>query len=68
MSALTEEQKKEVLEMIRKENKKRQQKAIASSSNFKEWLEENGPWILRQIASAAISLLWGYVKTQLGLP
>lgn len=68
MSALTEEQKKEVLEMIRKENEEQKKTVTASSSNFKKWLNKNVPSILEKIALAAISLLWEYVKKQLGLP
>jgi hypothetical protein len=63
--ALTEEDKKEVLDLIRKENKENQKTATKTFESFKGWLSENAGWILKKLASAAIDILLAYIKSRL---
>ncbi len=63
--ALTEEDKKEVLDLIRKENKEKQKTATKTFESFKEWLSENAGRILGKLALAAIEILLAYIKSSL---
>lgn len=61
--ALTEEDKKEVLELIREENEEKQKTATKTFESFKEWLSENAGRILEKLAWTAIDILLAYIKS-----
>lgn len=66
--ALTEEDKKEVLDLIRKENKEQQKKAAASSESFGEWLEKKLPDIELVVRSAGLLIdLYNIVTSLISL-
>ena len=63
MSALTEEQKKEVLEMIKKENEEQKKIVAASSSSFEKWLKKKLPRLESVVRVAGLLVeLYGLIK------
>lgn len=58
--ALSEEDKQEILELLRKENEQKQQSVLSSKESFKRWLSHVASKIVEKLVEAAFEALWNY--------
>lgn len=64
--ALSEEDKKEILELLRQENQQKQKSVLSSKENLKRWLSGVASHLAGKLVEAAFDLLVDYLLGGLG--
>jgi len=58
--ALSEEDKQEILELLRKENEQKQKSVVSSKENFQRWLLSVAAYLVAKFVEAAFEALSEY--------